>query len=106
MRPERNGASGDGGALFAADVIAEGQEAVGEVDALKPDLLVVAGDLPVGEVPEPADAQLHQVVDSLLGHRLRDCQHSHIRDIIFAVVIQLLQVADQNAVDLAADQGW
>ena len=92
--------SGSGG-----DLIAEGQQAVGKVHVLKLHVGRLAGQLHVGKVPEPPDAQADKPVSRALGHRVGHGQHRHVRPVGADEPLQLRHVQDRRPRHLGADEG-
>ena len=87
------------------DAIAQRQQTVRKVDVLELDGGVRAGQLDVGEVPEPAHAQRRQPVRRFLRHVLGDGQRHHVHRMGADERFQLVHREDGDAVDDRSDQG-
>ena len=86
------------------DPVAEGQEAVREVDVLDLDVGAGGAELHIGEVPEALDAEIDEAVGGILGGVLGDGQDHHVHRVFPDEGLQLAGGVDGDAVDAGAHQ--
>ena len=85
------------------EIVAQRKQAVGEVDVLDDDVGILELQLGVGEVPDRMHAAGADLLGDLVGHGLRHAEHRHIGPDGRDALLELAEIVNRDAVDLAAD---